>query len=226
MMPPETNLALSQAKNLFGDIHSLLEQIGSPDGLERTVAPVALRLDGVKGLAGLKKFLENYRKQILIPIELPLVCDGYIHASRNEFSELIERDHQAAKETQPSPFALASKRIGQMQLKLLQPLRDQRGLQRYIRAVESGEAHGWHTLVYGITLASFSFPLRQGLLNYAEQTLRGFVRSCSGFRRFSQKDCEALLEKIIAPVPSAIDELLFDSLKTSLDFSSLNQKLY
>ena len=42
------------------------------------------------------------------------------------------------------------------------PLRDQRLVQRYLTAVEQGEAQGWHTLVYGLTLAVYSLPLRQG----------------------------------------------------------------
>ena len=50
-----------------------------------------------------------------------------------------------------------------------EPLRDERVVQRYLAAVESGEAHGWHTLVYGLTLVVYSLPLRQGLLGYAHQ---------------------------------------------------------
>ena len=37
------------------------------------------------------------------------------------------------------------------------------------------EANAWHTLVYGVTLALYSIPLRQGLLGYGYQTMRGFI---------------------------------------------------
>ena len=58
-------------------------------------------------------------------------------------------------------------------------MRDQRVVQRYLQAVEGGQANGWHTLVYGLTLAVYSLPLRQGLLGYAHQTTRGFIYSAA-----------------------------------------------
>ncbi|MEO5804770.1 MAG: urease accessory UreF family protein [Verrucomicrobiota bacterium] len=213
MKPTQTRFAAVEAENLLGDFHPLVNQIGSTDGLKLAgAANASLHLDGVKDFAALKIFLENYRTQLLGPIELPLICQAYQHASRSEFSELISLDQQIARDARLDFLATASKRVGQIQLKRLRPLRDQRGLQRYIRAVDSGDAHGWHTLVYGITLASFSFPLRQGLLSYAQQTLDGFVRSSGGANRFSQPDCETLLAEIVATVPRMIDSVLSNPL--------------
>ncbi len=59
---------------------------------------------------------------------------------------------------------------------------------RYLAAVESGEAHGWHTLVYGLTLAVYSLPLRQGLLGYAQQTTRGFIQAAARSLELSETD--------------------------------------
>ncbi|MEO6034653.1 MAG: urease accessory UreF family protein [Verrucomicrobiota bacterium] len=205
MRPPQTIAAPIPVEDLLGDFHPLLEQLGSPGGLELAGAVNAsLRLDHVVNLAGLKQFLQNYRAQILDPVELPLICRAYVHASKNEFSELISLDQSFAGETRVEPFASASKRIGRAQLKRLRPLRDQRGLQRYIRAVDAGHAHAWHTLVYGVTLASFSFPLRQGLLNYAEQVLNGFVIAAGQNLGLSEIDGTNLLQEICASVPRSI----------------------
>lgn len=208
MRPLQTILAPNPEK-LFEDFHPLMDQIGSTEGLNTAGAVNAsLRLDSIKTLDDLRKFLENYRTQLLVPLELPLICRAYAHASKNEFSELLEMDQQLTIESRLDLFASASKRIGQIQMKRLRPLRDQRGLQRYLRAVDSGEAHAWHTLVYGITLASFSLPLRQGLLNYSEQVLNGFVRSCGNHSRFPQEDCQKLLEQNVSEIPPLIDGLL------------------
>jgi len=105
-------------------------------------------------------------------------------------------------------FASASQRIGRVQLKRLRPLRDQRGLQRYIRAADAGGAHAWHTLVYGVTLASFSFPLRQGLLNYAEQVLQGFVTSSSRHFEFCEIESRNILLETCATIPRFIEAAL------------------
>lgn len=209
MRPPQTILASNDAENLFGDFDSLAEQIGSADGLTLAGSVNAsLRLDHVTNLADLKKFLEVYRTQLLIPVELPLICRAYAHASKNEFSELLALDQQLINETRLNVFASASKRIGRIQIKRLRPLRDQRGLQRYIRVVDSGEAHAWHTLVYGITLASFSLPLRQGLVNYAEKVLDAFVIPASERLGFSEDDIQALLEQIRSNIPNAMEQAM------------------
>jgi len=63
------------------------------------------------------------------------------------------------------PCALSpppGRRVGQSQLKRFRSLRDHRLVQRYLKAVGEGRAHGWHTLVYGITLSVYSLPLIQG----------------------------------------------------------------
>lgn len=90
----------------------------------------------------------------------------------------------------------------------LRPLRDQRLLQRYLQAVEEGHAHGWHTLVYGVTLAIYSLPLRQGLLGYAHQTTRSFIYSAARSLELSEHQCRALFDELCVGLPSAIEELL------------------
>ncbi len=209
--PPQTNLASNQPEPFLGDFYALAEQVGSADDLALAGdVNASLRLDHVTDLAGLEAFLENYRTQLLLPVELPLICRAYSHASRNEFSELLSLDRQLTNEARFDLFSSASKRIGQIQLKRLRPLRDQRGLQRYITAVDLGEAHAWHTVVYGITLASFSLPLRQGLMNYAGQVLNGFVRSSGSLSRFCPTETHRLLDENIAAIPPLIDNLLSD----------------
>lgn len=209
MRPPQTIAAPNLAENLLGDFHPLMEQLGSTGGLALAGAVNAsLRLDHIKNLAGLKYFLNSYRVQILDPVELPLICRAYAHTSKNEFSELLSLDKKLAGESRLELFASASKRIGRVQLKRLRPLRDQRGLQRYIRAVDAGEAHAWHTLVYGVTLANFSFPLRQGLLNYAEQVLNGFVAAAGQQFALCEVESGKLLQEICATIPNSIEAAL------------------
>jgi urease accessory protein UreF len=70
------------------------------------------------------------------------------------------------------------------------------------------KAHGWHTLVYGLTLALYSLPLRQGLLGYAHQTTRGFIHAAARSLRLTEADCRALFEELCAPLPIAIEALV------------------
>jgi urease accessory protein UreF len=208
-MVKQTQLALSDAAEWLGDWHPLAEQLGSADGLAAlgTVSSL-LRLPPVRNRVSLKRFLRTYQAEILLPVELPGIALARSHTSRNELRELLSLDRQLAKEPVLRPFADASRRVGQAQLQKLRPLRDQRIVQRYLRAVDAGLAHGWHTLVYGLTLEVYSLPSRQGLLGYAHQTTRGFIYSSAGKLRLSERDCRSLFDELAGALPAAIDDLL------------------
>lgn len=193
----------------LGDAHPLVEQLGSADGLASLHALAeALRARPVAGLASLREFLLVYRERVLLPHELPAIRTAFDHASRNELRELLAFDRQLASEPALQDFACASQRVGQGQLQKLRPLRDERMVQRYLVAVESNAAHGWHTLVYGLTLVLYSLPLRQGLLGYAHQTTRGFIHAAARPLKLTEAECRALFEELCAPLAGAVELML------------------
>ena len=208
-MIAETNLTPRSPGELLGDAHPLLEQLGSPDDLALAAAmPGAIGLQRVISLPSLRSFLEAYREQVLVPVELPAIISAYHHAARGESRELIALDASLRGQIIIKPFAAASCRVGQRQLSRLRPMRDQRVVKRYLAAIEAGEALGWHTLVYGVSLAMFSLPLRQGLQNYIEQTVRGFIQSSAKSLRLPEADCTSLLLEQAARIPAGIKEAM------------------
>src|SRR5882724_7645828 len=208
-MAKKTQLALSDAAEWLGDWHPLAEQLGSADGLV-TLGSVSalLRLRPVQDLCSLRNLVRGYHRRILTPLELTAIQAAHGHALRLEVRELIALDQQLGAERILKSLADASRRVGQSQLQKLRPLRDQRMVQRYLQAVENGEAHGWHTLVYGLTLAIYSLPLRQGLLGYAHQTIRGFIYSAARTLELSERACRQLFDELCADLPLAIEEQL------------------
>ena len=198
-----------EAVQLLGECHPLLEQLGSTAGLF-TLSGVAasLRLPKVGDLDALSQFLCAYKSQILLPIELPAIFRAHQHASRNETRELLALDREIAAQRRHRAFASASRRVGQSQLKRLRPLRDARIVQRYLEAVQKQRAQAWHTLVYGLTLAIYSLPVRQGLLSYARQILQGFIHSAARPLRLSVADCAALLDQLSADLPGQLETIL------------------
>lgn len=196
----------AESTELLGDLHPLVEQLGTSQGLV-TLSTVSdtLNLARVDTHAALLRFLEAYQAQVLIPFELPAIQRAFRHASRNETRELIAADQQIAREPLLSPFASASRRVGRSQLKRLRPLRDQRLVQRYLKAVEEEKANGWHTLVYGVTLSLYSQPVIQGLVSYERQTLLGFIHAAARPLRLSERDCRDLLEQLSPGLPGNMD---------------------
>jgi urease accessory protein UreF len=141
-------------------------------------------------------------------LDLPAIRSAHGHATRHELRELVALDQSQAHQPILGELAAASRRVGQSQLRKLRPLRDERVVQRYLHAVESGQAHGWHTLVYGLTLSVYSLPLRQGLLGYAHQTTRGFIYAAARMLRLSERQCRALFDSMCADLPEAVEVLI------------------
>ena len=194
---------------LFGDLNPLLEQIGSPDGLASlTGGRDPLAALAIRTTAGLRSFLDEYHKRILQPLELPAIQRAFGHARQNELRELVAYDQQLATEAGLKDFSAASRIVGLAQLQRLRPLRDDRFVQRYLAAVEASTATGWHTLVYGVTLAVYHLPLRPGLVGYAQRTTQGFIQSAARSLKLSRPDAESLIEEFSARLPAAIEPLL------------------
>lgn len=160
------------AVRLVDDPHPLL---WTP--LESGLAPAIPR---VRDRASLRAFLDWYREELLLPVELPAIGRAYGHLIRYEPRELAAADRRLGRDKRIAPLAAASRAVGRSQLRRLLPMRDQRLVRRYYAAVEEGRAHGWHLMVYGVVLGLFSLPLRQGLIHYGQQTLRGFIDRASG----------------------------------------------
>ena len=72
-------------------------------------------------------------------------------------------------------------------------------------AVERGEAHGWHTLVDGVTLAIYSLPLRQGLLGYAQQTTVRFPAIRLTLAQTNRSASTAILAQLANGFPAAVE---------------------
>jgi len=202
-----TNMAAPAPAELIGDAHPLLEQLGPADDLAMvsSSAAAAVQFQRVSDLPSLRRFLDGYRTQILVPIELPVIVAAHGHATRNEVRELLAVDKRLAAEPAIREFAQASCRVGQRQLSKLRALRDERMVQRYLAAIAAGEARGWHTLVYGISLAVYSLPVRQGLQGYAEHTMRGFIESAARSLRLSESATAEVLNEQTAHVPRGIE---------------------
>jgi urease accessory protein UreF len=195
-------------EELLGDVAPLAEQIGSADGLLALSRAASRGFHQVKDLPSLRGFLRDYQALVLVPVELPTIRRAHEYAHRYEIRELLEMDRQLADEPVLRSFAAASQRVGKTQLKRLRPLRDQRLVQRYLRAVEAGEANAWHTVVYGLILSLYSLPLRQGLLGYAHQTTLGFIRTAAGPLKLTADQWRKLADEVSAGLPEAVDRLL------------------
>jgi urease accessory protein UreF len=205
----ELKIAQGEPTDWLGDWHPLAEQLGSANGLAALSELSAfMRVPIVHDWTSLHRFLLDYQKQILLPLELPAIQRAFDHTCRHEVRELAEYDRQLASEPALKPFAEASRRIGQTELLKLRPLRDERIVRRYLESVERNEANAWHTLIYGLTLALYSIPLRQGLLGYGFQTTRGFIYAAAKPLQLSEKDCRALLDELCGNLPEAVELLI------------------
>jgi len=202
-------VALNDAAEWLGDWHPLAEQLGSTDGLVALGSATSLlTIPPVRNVETLEQFLRVYQSRILLPFERPAIQSAHAHAMSNQLRELVAMDRELVPPMALQAFTEASQRVGRSQLQKLRPLRDDRFVQRYLQAVEQGQAHGWHTLVYGVTLSVYSLPLRQGLLAYAHQTTRSFIYSAARTLHLSERACRAIFEDLNTGLPAAVNGLI------------------
>jgi len=191
------------------DARALTEQLGSADELT-TLSPTACshQLTKIHSLPALRKFLHSYAHEVLGPHEFRHIYEAFKFVNQNYTRELLALDLQIAQEPALKEFQLSSRHVGKRQLNRMRALKDLRTLQRYREAVNEGKAYGWHTLVYGVVLSTYSIPLRQGLLHYGRQTLRGFVQSAARALDLGHEDCLELELECNAEVLPSIEKIL------------------
>ena len=147
--------------------------------------------------------LARFRDQVLCGREWPVILRAAELARLGHHRELLELDAGFGGDLPPE-LAKASCCVGRHQLSRLRALRDQRVVQRYLDAIESGKARGWNPIVYGIVLSVFGIPLRQGLIHYATSVLRGHSEHLAGSAEKSRR----ILESVAATLPGAAAALL------------------
>ena len=157
----------------------------------------------------LSMLLERYRVTLLEPVELAAVAAAHRHAARGEALELIALDESLVS-THPEwlQLAPASQRFGTDHLKRLQPLRDERVVQRFLDAAREGRAPANHPVVFGLTMAVFSIALRQGLGDYAQSALEAVVATTAAKLKLTQADRDDLISRSQARLPEAIERMV------------------
>jgi len=212
-MPPDllntaSSSASASSEELAGNVHPFTQALGSPESLASLAALADLvQSPKPESLPAVHAFLARYADRLLTAVELPAIRDAYHHLARGEIRDLIALDRRLSRSFGESALAEASRMLGRTQLRRLRPLRS-RPLQRYLDAVASGKAHGWHVIVYGVLLALFSLPLRQGLAHFAHRSQRGLLDSILLGLRTNSSDRQRLQETCDGRVAPALDQTL------------------
>jgi urease accessory protein UreF len=141
-------------------------------------------------------------------VDLPMIRWAREAASRNDSKELAELDRVLASTLAAGPMREASVKAGQQQLRKLRPIKGHRFLARYIAEVESQRALGFQPIVYGVHLFLFSVSLREGLMNYAFQTLQRFATAASRTIRLDESQRRLLVEDICTGLPRIVEQSL------------------
>lgn len=213
--PQRMNVPVSGA----GDVDEVLREIRDLGGAQcLPVAPVSLArfvsaLGMVANWEAFETLLGGYAAEVIVGRDWPVMLKSWELARRGEARELIALDRSWSPGEAPTP-AEASWRVGRRQLSRMRPLSDQRVVQRYLAAVETDRARGWHPLVYGVVLAVYGIPLRQGLMHYAVHSASGWCDALVRQREWVREGGELAVERVCASLPARMPALPNGSLFT------------
>ncbi|MEN9545479.1 MAG: hypothetical protein RLZZ356_211 [Verrucomicrobiota bacterium] len=150
--------------------------------------------------------LESLRDDVVIAVDWPVIVEAAELTRLGRHLDLVELDRNYPAR-RANRWTEASFRVGRRQLARLRACRDLRVVQRYLAAVDDGRAQGWNPIVFGVALASFNLPYRQGLLHYAGTLLRGLAERGRP-RGVSEGAWEHWMTSLEAPLPEAVQRLL------------------
>lgn len=205
MSAPQTTGFPASGLLLGGDASSFLQQIATDETLPELGGAASSFQDGeIKSIEDLRKHAFSYQTGVLHPIEFPGVIRAWQFASQCGSQELVQLDQELSSLPNLQTLAAASQHIGRIHLKRLRPLRDQRVVQRYLAAIERGDARGWHMIVYGLILSVYSIPLCQGLIHYGCASVRGLLSSGAATIRGPQAAVLALEDEAVLNLPGAV----------------------
>lgn len=191
------------------DLRALEEQLGSPE--EATAissAAFGAALTQVRTPDQLREFVAAYQAKTLALEELPTILRAYNHARGNEVREIIALDQSLEDRFANEALANASERVGRNQLRKMRGLKTERLVTRYWEAVYNKQAHGWHTVVFGVVLAVYSIPLRQGLNHYGQQTIHGFIEAGGASLKLRGPEMAELESSLFAGMPAIVERAL------------------
>jgi hypothetical protein len=188
-----------------GDASDLIAQLGLPEAPEIAAFALQERLTGGDSA----RFLASQRDSVIVALDWPVIVRAAEITRLGHHRDLLALDAKYAGRT-PKELTEASFRVGRRQLSRLRGLKDQRVVQKYLDAIERGEARGWNPVVFGIVLTVFGIPLRQGLIHYATAILRGYARQLPAVPAAGE-DFERWFYAVEAPLPVAVNRLLSGS---------------
>ena len=190
---------------ILSEVGALAERIGASRAT--SVWSSELQLTPISTLEALTAWMAYYRQTILVEQEWPVVLEAWQLTREGKFKDLIRLDKQCDRWMSSMPFHEASRAVGQRQLGRLRALLDQRIILRYLEAIEARRANGWHPVVYGLYLAVFNLPLRQGLVNFGAQTMRGMLRGVCQGPLLTDTQIEDAIEQEVGLLPKSLPEL-------------------
>ena len=149
----------------------------------------------------LEQRLLDYARGTLALEEWPAVLRAWQFAKRGHMRDLVAFDRDWGATARRLGFAEASRAAGRRQLNRLQGLRHERRISRYRTAIEEGRADGWHPLVFGVFIAVYHLPIRQGLIQYGMRSLGLLAAAADGIRCLHGNPREAALERAASILP-------------------------
>jgi urease accessory protein UreF len=147
----------------------------------------------------------HFQAKTLAQDELPAILRAYNHARRGEAREIIALDRSLKESFPNEALANASERVGRNQLRKMRGLKTERVVTKYWDAVYKKEAFGWHTVVFGVVLAVYSIPLRQGLNHYAQQTVSGFIEAGAQSLKLRAAEVSAMETTLLTELPAIVE---------------------
>jgi len=164
-----------------------------------------LREEKIQDAKSLRQFLQLWLERHIARVDLSAIRWAHECSARNDANGLIELDQFLSTLPLSPALRKASIQVGRGQLRTFATLKGHKFVARYQAAVDDGRALGHNAIVHGIFLYVFSIPLREGLLSYGYQTIRGFASAAAVSIPIDLKCVKTVADDLCASLPHLVE---------------------
>lgn len=167
-----------------------------------------VQLGIVKDKKTAREFITMQLSQNIHYTDAAFVSLAYDAAKKNDMEELIRMDEECTAVKLPREMRQASQKLGLRLLKTFAPICNDAFANRYRIAIESGEAVGHYSIVFGLYAFAMEIAKKDALTGFFYNAAVGMVTNSVKLIPLGQQDGQ----EILFSLHSVIDELVEKSL--------------
>ena len=163
----------------------------------------------VKNKQTAKEFIVGQLFSNLLYTDAAFVSLAYDAAHGKDFATILQLDEECTAVKLPKEMRQASEKLGLRLLKIFSSIDSDGVFKKYKAAIESKEAAGHYSIVFGILASTFEIKKEEALTGFFYNAAASMVTNCVKLIPLGQQDGQAILFSLQPVINEAVERSMF-----------------